>query len=274
MWSGHPLGQPITGRAASVSSMRRSTVIDYIGDFYQAPNMVVAAAGLVPHRVLVELTKKHFRRTSKLPARNDSHPQEPGFSIKAVKNHTKQTHVCIGFPSLDFADRQRYALLAINALLSGGMSSRLFQSVREKAGYCYNIYSYQEFFHDTGMFCVYFSADGKYVVRASRLVLTELRRLREKLLGRSEVAELKNQLKGGLMLSQESMYNRMNRIARQELMTQSYLSLSEACRHIDAVTPREIRDTANRVFDSARLTCCSLGGTRRQELDGVRWSIL
>lgn len=274
LWKGHPLGQPIMGGPKIITSLSRAAVLKYIRQHYHANNIVVAAAGDVKHRELVELTKRHFRWSQEKVARNDSPPMHHGFSARAYDNRTKQTQVCLGFPSISFPDMDRYPLLAVNTILSSGMSSRLFQRVREKAGYCYNISSFQEFFRDIGVFCVYFGSDQKYVVKATDLILKELRRLKQTLLTKTELDQIKEQLKGSLMLSQESTYNRMNRIARQELMLDSYIDLDETIDNIDRITPQQVGNIANRVFDAKALTFSSLGPTRRKELDEINWSAL
>jgi predicted Zn-dependent peptidase len=274
MFKSDPLGQPIMGYASNVPALTRAEVVNYIRHYYTAPNIVVAAAGDLQHQDLVALTRKYFP-WKKVPfARTDAAPRHNGFSTRAYRNRTKQTHVCLGFPSIDFSDKGRYPLMAANAVLSGGMSSRLFQSVRENSGYCYTIYSFQEFFRDAGLFCVYFGSDGKYVVKATELVLKELRKIREKLLSRTELTEIKDQLKGSLMLSQESTYNRMNRIARQEMMLERYVSLDETCRHVDMVTAKQVREVCNEIFRNDTLTFSALGPTRQQDLEHIKWSTL
>jgi len=274
MFKSDPLGQPIMGYANNVTAWTRAEVVNYIGQYYTAPNIVVAAAGDLRHDALVKLTRKYFPWKKSIFSRKEANPQHNGFSTRVYRNRTKQTHVCIGFPSIDFRDKGRYPLMAANAILSGGMSSRLFQSVREKSGYCYTIYSFQEFFRDAGLFCVYFGSDGKYVVKATELVLKELHKLREKLLSRTELVEIKDQLKGSLMLSQESTYNRMNRIARQEMMLERYVGLDETCHHVDMVTSRQIRDVCNEIFRNENLTFSALGPARQQDLEHIKWAVL
>ncbi len=274
MFDSHPLGRPIMGKAESVKSLRRPAVLDYMARHYSSPNLMIAATGAVDHQELVNLTRKYFNWKSVENENHDVPPVGSRFSVKAYRNGTKQTHVCFGFPSFSYSDKNRFALSALNAYLSSGMSARLFQRVREQYGYCYNIYSYQEYFRDGGLFCVYFAADKKFVIRASNIVLKELNLLKDKLLGRADVAKVKEQLKGSLILSQESMYNRMNRIAQQELVLGTYIDLDKNCRIIDRVTASQIRDVANRIFDADKLTYCSLGPIKRKELDNIRWSAL
>lgn len=274
MWASHPLGQPILGTADTVKSMRRPAVLDFLAAHYTSPNIVMAGTGGVSHQALVEITKKYFPWPNGNAIEDGASPHMPGRHIAAVNKRSKQSHVCLGFPSFGFSDARRYALGALNTYLSSGMSARLFQKVREEAGYCYNIYSYQELFRDSGFFCVYFGADAKYVISALRIIMKELRRLKETLLGRAEMAKIKEQMKGSLMLSQESMYNRMNRIAQQELLLESYIDLERHSRIIDTITSRHIRDIANQIFNRDRLTVCSLGPTRLMDLQHIRWSAL
>ncbi|MDD4050312.1 MAG: pitrilysin family protein [candidate division Zixibacteria bacterium] len=275
MWKSNSLGQPIMGTAKNVRALTRSDVVGFLRDhYYQGPNIVVAATGDVSHAALVRLARRHFRWPDTRPAGEKIVPAHNGFSVKAFRRKTEQSQVCLGFPSISFADRDRYPILAANAYLSGGMSSRLFQSVREKKGLCYTIYSYQEFFRDSGVFCVYFGADAKYVTKATNLVLKELCRMKERKLSATELHEIKEQLKGNLVLSQESMYNRMNRIARLELMLGKQVNLDKTLKLIDRITPEQVRSIANRVFDLDGLTMCTLGQTKQAELEKVTWTAL
>jgi predicted Zn-dependent peptidase len=275
LWKSHALGQPIMGTAKNIKALTRSDVLAFLRDHYwQGPNIVVAATGNVSHAALVTMARRYFRWPDTRPAGKNTIPAHNGFSVKAYHRRTEQSQVCLGFPSISYADHDRYPILAANAYLSGGMSSRLFQSVREKKGFCYSIYSYQEFFRDSGVFCVYYGADAKYVTKAAALILKELRRLKERKLSATELHEIKEQIKGNLVLSQESMYNRMNRIARLELMLGRNVGLDETLKLIDRITPAQVRAVANRVFDSNRLTVCTLGPTKQAELEKVDWSTL
>jgi len=268
------LGQPIMGKSRSVKSLRRMAILDYMKKYYRSSNMLIAGTGAISHGELVDLTRKYIKYRVNRFEKVYEPPKPSTFSVKSHRNGTKQTHVCLGFPGIGFPDPQRYAASALNAYLSSGMSARLFQKVREEAGFCYNIYSYQEFFHDSGLFCVYFGADDKFVVKAANIILKELRRLKNNLLGRADVAKIKEQLKGNLMLSQESMYNRMNRIAHQELILGSHIDLDANCKIIERVTPSQIREVANRIFDADNLTFCSLGPIKRKSLENIRWTAL
>ncbi|MFH1701564.1 MAG: pitrilysin family protein [Candidatus Zixiibacteriota bacterium] len=274
MWMSHPLGKPIMGDAKTVGCISRKLISDFLKENYCASNLVVAAAGDISHRKLVDYVKKYFKWNKSHAKAKLSIPKKSEFTLHAHHNGTKQTHVSLGFPSISFANSSRYAILAANTLLSGGMSSRLFQNVREKKGYCYSIYSFQEFFQDIGIFSIYFGTDEKYMVDAANLVLKELKRLKKKKLGRTELSQIKDQLKGNLMLSLESTTNRMNRIARQELMLGQYVDLDETSRNIDRITANHIFDVANEIFDCNKLTMVALGPVKKDLLEKINWSLL
>ncbi len=274
MWPKHSLGQPIMGNNETVGNISRSKVLKFIGEHYTSSNIIIAAAGDVSHKKLVDLVEKYFNWPSCSINTETSFPEDTRFAIYANQNGTKQTHVNIGFPSISFANDLRYEILAINTILSGGMSSRLFQNVREKKGYCYTIYSFQEFFQDIGLFSIYFGTDKKFVIKASDLVLKELNKLKKKLLTKIELSQIIDQLKGNLMLSLESTTNRMNRIARQELMLGEYIDLDETCNNIDKISSKLIRDTSNLIFDRDKLTIVTLGPSKKKSLESINWSLL
>lgn len=274
MWDSHPLGRPIMGNEDTVNGMSRKKITDFINENYRSSNIVIAAAGDISHKKLIDLTKKYFKWANNDPKPELSIPATSDFTLHAHKNGTNQTHVSLGFPSISFTNPSRYAILAANTLLSGGMSSRLFQNIREKKGYCYTIYSFQEFFQDIGLFSIYFGTDEKYLVNATNLVLKELNRLKKKKLDRTELSKIKDQLKGNLMLSLESTTNRMNRVARQELMLGRYIDLDETIRNIDRITSKQIFDVANQIFDREKLTMVTLGPVKKGMLDKINWSNL
>lgn len=273
VWSRHALGNPIMGNAETVNSMTRKQVLGYIKSHYNSPNIVIAATGDVSHKKLVEMVRKSFDWPAGDNGQDSLIPESSKAFKKAYTNDTQQTHVCIAFPSMSFGDNNRFAIMGINTLLSGGMSSRLFQTVREKHGLCYTIYSYQEFFKDSGLFCVYFGSDKTQVGRASELVFKELKRLKDRLLTKAELTRVRDQLKGNLVLSMESTHNRMNRLARQELMLNRYVSMDETCRFIDGITSKQIRDVARQIFDEKGLSICTLGPYDQKEIDSIEAKI-
>jgi predicted Zn-dependent peptidase len=156
------------------------------------------------------------------------------------------------------ADERRTALNVLNTLLGGGMSSRLSQNIREKYGYCYNIYSFTNLLWDTGDWGVYMGTDGGKVDRSRKLITRELSRLAEETVSPRQLAQAKSQLRGSLMLGLESMNSRMMRLGRVELAFGRYFSLDEITASIEAVTADEVRSLAEELFHPERLTTVAL----------------
>ncbi len=274
LWGSHPLGQTIMGEAEGIRKLTREDVLDYIRRNYTTDKVVVAAAGAIDHDHLVELTREKLKISQPNgPERLTAPEYDPGKRI--VHNRDlNQTHICLGFPSISFADKNKYAMLILNTLLGSGMGSRLFQSVREELGLVYTIYSYQDFYKDTGLFGIYLGTDTKKAKKALNVILGELAKVKSNSVTELEVANTKSQLKGNLLLSLEGSYNRMNRLARHELFANQFISLEQTAAEIDAVTLDDVRAMAQRVFDEKYLTMVTLGSAKETLIKQVDWSAL
>ena len=165
-------------------------------------------------------------------------------------------------------------MLILNTLLGSGMGSRLFQSVREERGLVYTIYSYQDFYKDTGLFGIYLGTDAAKSKEALNVILAELAAVKTDSVTELEVANTKSQLKGNLLLSLEGSYNRMNRLARHELFINQFVTLEETAAEIDAVTVDQVRDMAKRVYNDRYLTMVALGPVKESLTKQVDWSVL
>ncbi len=274
LWGAHPLGQTIMGEADGIRKLTRPDVLDYIRRNYTTDKVVVAAAGAIDHDHLVELTREKLKINQPNGPEALTAPEyEPGKRI--VHNRDlNQTHICLGFPSISFADKNKYAMLILNTLLGSGMGSRLFQSVREELGLVYTIYSYQDFYKDTGLFGIYLGTDTKKAKKALNVILGELAKVKANSVTELEVANTKSQLKGNLLLSLEGSYNRMNRLARHELFANQFISLEQTAAEIDAVTLEDVRAMAQRIFDEKYLTMVTLGSAKESLVKQVDWSVL
>ncbi|MGH8004212.1 MAG: M16 family metallopeptidase, partial [Limisphaerales bacterium] len=190
----------------------------------------------------------------------------------ATSKEVSQAHICLGFPSPSFKDKQRYACLVLNTILGGGMSSRLFQKVREEKALAYSIYSYQDFYEDAGVLGIYLATSPEQAAPAVELVLNELSKIKKEKPPRSEFESAKEQLKGNLVLGLESTSSRMNRLGRNELFLGEYVSLKQALGAIDAVKPAHVAEQAIRLFSEARLSAAFLGSMGREVLDKINWA--
>lgn len=274
LWNSHPLGLTIMGEAEGIRKLVREDLIDYIRRNYSTDRVVVAAAGAIDHDHLVALTREKLKV---------SQPNGPEVIAAPVYEKGKrivhnrdlnQTHICLGFPSISFDDKNKYSMLILNALLGSGMGSRLFQSVREERGLVYTIYSYQDFYKDTGLFGIYLGTDTSKAKEALNVILAELAQVKTNSVTELEVANTKSQLKGNLLLSLEGSFNRMNRLARHELFANQFVSLEQTAAEIDAVQLDDVRAMAQRVFEERLLTMVALGSAKESLIKQVDWSIL
>ena len=246
----HPLGMQIIGTAENVSSFTRDELAHYVASYYTPENIVVSAAGNIQHDHLVMLVQKYFSMTShtrSVVRREFSTIPKTKKVYKEFAKPIQQAHICTGTTTFTIHDKLRYPSLLMNSLLGDGMSSRLFQKVRERYGLAYSVYSFMSLMNDTGAFGVYIGTDKNSVKKALDVTYNELERLKTKAISKSELNRVKAQLKGSMLLSLESTSNRMMRLAGGELYFGEYTSLESIVRDIDAVTPDDILDVARRL---------------------------
>ncbi len=252
LFANSSLALPILGTFESVQGITREKLREFLKKHYVAGNIVIAAAGALQHPDLIDLVQKFFE----LPAEKADFPlQSPKiYDAGQFRMHdsTNQAHVCVGFPALPYNDERRYALLALNTLLGGGMSSRLFQNIREKYGIAYSIYSFLDFYYDTGLLGVYFGTDGENYQRAMKLVEEEFEKVRNLSLSYDELEDAKAQLRGSLILSLEHSVRRMTRLAKSEIYLGRHLEIDEVIRKIENVSLREVAELANSILNPDR----------------------
>jgi len=250
MLTGHPLGRPIIGFEETVSAFTREDLLGYVRERYTPSNIIVAVAGNVRHEEVVSLTEKYFDTfmdgNGVVTDKQILTPYER--SEKTLYRPIEQTHFVTGRRSLANDDPDRYKLLLLNTVLGGGMSSRLHQNIREKYGYCYTISSFNQAYADSGIFGIYVGTDKEYVTHVKELIRKELDDLQNDMVSDKELSEAKAQLKGKLLLAQESMSNRMTRLAKSEIYYVRYIPLDELVNEIDQVDASAMREFARDFF--------------------------
>ncbi|HUN65682.1 MAG TPA: pitrilysin family protein [Bacteroidota bacterium] len=250
IYRNHPLGYPIIGRAETIGGFRRSDLRKYVAGHYTPDRMIVAAAGNLRHEEVTELAERYFG--SMKPAsgggRRTAGPRTLKPRKEIFEKPIAQAHLCTGTIGYHVKSRARYPYLVLNSLLGEGMSSRLFQNIREKYGFAYNVYSFANLLSDTGCFGIYIGTDVRHIDRSLRLIETELGKLASKPVTPSELRRTKAQLKGSMMLGLESMSNRMMRLGSGEIYFGEYLSLDEVLTHIEAVTIDDVADVSRKLF--------------------------
>jgi len=272
-WSNQPLGRSILGTEENVLSFGRKDFKNYMKNSYLAGRVVISAAGNVSHRKLVELIKKKFQFPAGTGSRGEDATAPSMFSKHIYTNGSAQNHLCLGFPGLQFRHRDRYNLLGLYTYLGSGMSSVLFQKIREEKGMAYSIYAFADFFRDNGMMGIYFGTDKKHLSEAIETTLKELKKVKKNRLPNSKLDNIKAQIKGHLTLALESTNGRMGRMARQELLGNEYIPLGKALKDIDRIKPNDILEIARKTFISDGMTVTSLGPGTEKELNKVDFSI-
>ena len=262
LWGAHPYGYSILGTRETVKDLGVRALRDLHGRAYHPPQLVVAASGNVDHPKLLEVLER--TGWTDVSRGQEERLASPSAAVatpshRHVPRDGAQTHMVIGSEAMRYADRRRYALVLLSMLLGGGMSSRLFQRVREELGLAYSVYTFQYFYADTGMHGVYVATAPTTARAAFDAIREELERVATEGLPADELAMGKSQLKGQMTLSLESVSARMYRAAAVELYGEPYRTLDEVLALVDAVTPEEVATVAREFFDPARQTTLSLG---------------
>ncbi|WP_163510248.1 M16 family metallopeptidase [Fodinicola acaciae] len=254
VFGAHPLGRPVIGTPQTITEMSRKQIHSFYKRRYTPDTMVIAAAGNLDHQHVVRLVRKAFEplldgdaavrepRGSK-PAALESVP------LRVVDKDTEQAHIVLGTVGIHRNDERRFALGVLNQALGGGMSSRLFQEVRERRGLAYSVYSYASQYADTGVFGVYAGCARGRVKDVLGIVSDELTEVAAKGLTDDEVRRAKGMLKGSTVLGLEDTGSRMSRIGKSELVYGDFLSVDGLLGRIDAVTPEQVRSIASEILD-------------------------
>jgi len=268
-WGDHALGRPILGSIDSVSKMPRKSIVNYIKNNYKAESVVLAVSGAVSHSKLVKLAREKFnfaQGKAEIPVLAERTKQK---CLTVDSNGQNQSHLCIGFPGINYRDPLRTAVIALSTYLGGGMSSVLFQKIREQKGLAYTVYTYHETFRDAGIFGAYVATEPKSLTEALGVMLKECNKLKKKKLSALTLDQIKAQLKGNLTLAMESTSARMNRLARQELVLGRFYSLDQTLKEIDSLKSTDILKVANLMFDNDKLAIAVKGPADKKALENV-----
>jgi len=265
-WKDHPLGKPILGTTTTVGRLDQKSLFAYHGDRFRGGNMVFSAAGNLDHdRFAEELAQKFIGLEGGETLHELSAPQASARVVLRNKKSLEQVQICLGVPSPPITDENRYATLILNTVLGGGMSSRLFQTIREERGMAYSIYSDLSPLRDTGTLCVFAGTSAGKSLEVVDLILDEFRKLKETPLPADELLRAKDQLKGNILMGLESSNSRMANLARQEMYFHQFFTAEEVIARIAEVDAAQVQAMAQRLFDPERIAVTLLG-----RLDGVK----
>jgi predicted Zn-dependent peptidase len=268
----HPLGRSILGREDTIRTLKRPDLLGYIDAHYDPGQIVIAIAGNFEQAKVERLVARYFGRTksTKRISKDARRPPEVHGGVLVKRKPLEQVHLCLGLKGVAAGHRDRYALYALNSVLGGSMSSRLFQEVREKRGLAYSIYSFLSGYSDVGTVTVYAATRPKEVERVVDLVCREIGRISKQGIERKELDRAKNQMKGSLMLSLESSHSRMSKLAKDELVYGTRTSLAEMVAHIDQVTVEQVYAVGHQLFGLNPLAITGLGPLSQRALHAYR----
>lgn len=269
LWGRHPLGRDIAGSRQTVRRMKREQLVDHVEKHYCPESIVISVAGNVSHEQVVE---EATRLWGDMPASNGPRPQRTqlaapevngcGPRVSTFRKDTEQTNVIVGVPALPYTHEERFSQDVLEAILGGGMSSRLFIEVRENRGLAYHVASFLRTFSDVGAFGVHAAVDNERVVDTLRAVMDELSRMRETPVPEQELRKVKEYIKGHTLLSLERSSYVAHWSGWQELMLGRIEAVDDVLARIEAVTADDVLSLAQQLFDSEKLHLAVVGPSR------------
>ena len=272
-WEAHPLGRPILGTPETVEALSADVLRRYFSRAYAAPNLIIAAVGNIEHAQVRDLIAKTFEC---LPTETDPLTDAPPNVVPRVITRNKeleQSHICLGAAGYRQDHEDRHASYALNTVLGGSMSSRLFQNVREKRGLAYAVFSGLSAYRDAGSVTVYAGCSNDVVGELIDVVVAELRRLKDEALPDAELRRAKDHLKGSLMLNLESTSSRMSHLARTEIYFDRHEALDEILTAVEAVTTEDVLRVSRDLFASGSLAATVLGSVNGLDLPTERLAL-
>jgi predicted Zn-dependent peptidase len=259
-WNPHALARPILGTPETVSALTRDTLQSWFRRWYSPNHLVVTAAGRIEHLRFVALVADRFANLAPSPdGEPDAVPRPAPHVTLRRKKELEQVHICMGVPALPMSDGRRFAVSVLNNILGGGMSSRLFQNIRERQGLAYAIFSELNAYRDTGMLSVYAGTSIDTATQVVESILEEFRRLKDELLSAEELRRSKDHLKGATLLALEGTGQRMNSLARYHLYFNRYFTPEELIAMLESVTAEDVQRIAREFFQPDRLAASVVG---------------
>lgn len=267
LWHGHPLGKRVLGSAKTIRAITRDDIASYFRQSYVPPNIVVAAAGNVRHNMLIDLMERSLGKIEgrKIP-RARAKPEVKSHTT-VFRRKTQQAHICYGTEGLPLKHKDRFVLAILDTILGGGMSSRLFQNIREKRGLVYSIYSFNSQFTETGAMAIYAGTQPSKAKEVIKLIETEIEEIVQNGVTEIELVRAREHLKGSLVLSLEDTSTRMSRLGRAEITRSEILSVDDLIKRIDAVTLEDISRLTKRIFKPDKMVLTVIGPFKKEAFE-------
>jgi len=267
MWKNHPLGRGILGDEKSVKAISREILLSYVDKFYRPNNMVISIAGKVKTEEVISKVKKYFggmenkKIKEYLPVREKQ--EEYQINIKSKK--TNQAHLCFGFPTISRMHPDRYSVDLLDIILGSGLSSRLFQEIRVKRSMAYDVHSYVQYFNDIGSFNIYAGVDSDRLKESIKVILKELKKIRENDLPEEELIKAKEMYKGALSLNLESTLNQAFWLGNKLLLYGKPFTEDEVKKKIEKVEAKDVIQSARKIFKKNGINLSIVGPFKEKD---------
>jgi len=259
IWPGHSLGRSVVGNQEVISNLSRQDIINFYQKYYVPGNIVIAVVGNFQPEIIIEKLEKTFGGLKgKTQPRSLVCPTAYS-SVNCYFKDTELVHLCFGTQGLPFNDAKTYVFQLINIILGTGLSSRLFQEIREQRGLVYSIYSYPRAYRDTGLFGIYAGLSKENIATVITLIIKEIKKIQENGVSELELQRAKNHYRGNLLLSLESVIAQLGALGKSQLYLGRVISPEEVLEKINRVTREEIKEAANELLKTELFTLASIG---------------
>jgi predicted Zn-dependent peptidase len=272
LWPQHALGRPIIGSRSELSRVTRTSLVDYVSRHYHPRRLLLSLAGRITPARARAAAERYFGR---LPVRSAPGQDGPAAKPATASLHLiqerklEQVHVCVGVAGLPYADPRRLAAVGLSNIIGGGTNSRLFYEVRERRALVYTIYSFLDFYRDTGVLGIYFACQPRCLQETLRIITVELQRVLSRPIPEREIRDLREQMRGNLLLSLENSNTHMWRMLQHEMYLAEHPSLRATLAAIDRLTAKDIQNLAQALFLKQPLTLAALGPVKSSRLPSL-----
>ncbi len=259
VYKNHPLSRQILGQSETIQQMTQKKVTDFYKKYYQGSNLIVSAAGPVDHDQLVIWSQQLFRTRKKFSVPNVRRAPRWKVSRKIYEKEMEQAHILLGFPATSFQDKYRFEAFIVNSLLGGGMTSRLYQAVRERQGLAYSIYSSLNTNVDSGNITIQAGTDTAKVKRVMHIIADEILRLKRDGFKKSDIELFKTQVRGQLLMGSDDIENRMSSLGVNEMIFGKYRSVEDVIASVETVTEKSVQAYVDEHFDLTKVSVALMG---------------
>lgn len=259
VYKNHPLGRQILGLSKTIEKMTQKKVNEFYNHFYQGSNLIISAAGSIDHDQFVIACQKYFKTRKKFTGKLQRRAPRWKICRNIYEKDIEQTHILVGFPASSFNDKYRFEAFILNALLGGGMTSRLYQSIRERQGLAYSVFSSLNTNVDSGNITVYAATDSKNVKKVIQIISDELLRIKKQGIKEKDIELFKTQVRGQLLMGSDDIENRMSSLGVNEMIFEKYKSVDEVIVEVNKVTEKSMREYLKKYFDLQKTSVVLLG---------------